>query len=80
MIMTASHAALLILLLAVLACLLARLLGRRLLAPLAEITTNFPGKLLRHQAIARPYSLVTDIRGIGRHLSFDGRCLAAQCP
>jgi C4-dicarboxylate-specific signal transduction histidine kinase len=62
--MTASHAALLILLLAVLACLLARLLGRRLLAPLAEITTNFPGKLRRHQAIAWPYSLVTDIEAL----------------
>ena len=64
MIMTASHAALLILLLAVLACLLAGLLGRRLMAPLArlaEVTTNFPGKLLRHQAIAWPYSLMTDM-------------------
>jgi HAMP domain-containing protein len=62
--MTASHAALLILLLAVLACLLARLLGRRSLAPLAEITTNFSGKLRRHQAIAWPYSFVTDIEAL----------------
>ena len=61
MIMTASHTALLILLLAVLACLLAGLLGRRLLAPLAEVTTHFLGKLLRHRAIAWPYSLVTDM-------------------
>src|SRR5215510_1320496 len=64
MTMTASHVALLLLLLAVLACLLARLLGRRLRAPLArltEVTTNSPDKLLRHQAIAWPYSLVTDI-------------------
>ena len=61
MIMTASHAALLILSLVVLACLLAGLLGRRLLAPLAEVTTHFLGKLLRHRAIAWPYSLVTDM-------------------
>jgi len=64
MTMTASHAALWILLLAVLACLLGRLLGRRLLAALArlaKVTTNLPAKLLRYQIIAWPYSLVTDI-------------------
>jgi len=67
--MTASHVALLILLLAVLACLLAGFLGgwRRLTAPLArlaEVTTHLPEKLLRHQAIAWPYSLVTDIEAL----------------
>jgi signal transduction histidine kinase len=65
--MTASHVALLILLLAVLACLLAGFLGRRLTAPLArlaEVTTHLPTKLLRHQAIAWPYSLVTDIEAL----------------
>ena len=67
MIMTASYVALLILLLAVLACLLAGCVGRRLTAPLArlaEVTTNLPGKLLRHQAIAWPYSLMTDIEAL----------------
>ena len=47
MIMTVSHAALLLLLLATLAYLLAGLLGRRLMAPLArlaEVTTNFCGR------------------------------------
>ena len=53
--------------LAVLACLLAGFLGRRLTAPLArlaEATTNLPEKLLRYQAIAWPYSLVTDIEAL----------------
>src|SRR5207247_9459059 len=53
--------------LAVLACLLAGFLGRRLTAPLArlaEVTTNLPAKLLNHQAIAWPYSLVTDIEAL----------------
>ena len=64
MIMTASHAALLILLLTVMACLLAGLLGHWLmasLARLAEVTTHFVGKLLRHRAIAWPYSLMSDM-------------------
>jgi hypothetical protein len=61
MIMTASHVTLLLLLLAVLACLLAGFARRRLTAPLAclaEVTTNLPAKFLRHQASAWPYSLV----------------------
>src|SRR6266436_7813249 len=40
---------------------------RRLTAPLArlaEVTTHLPEKLLRHQAIAWPYSLVTDIEAL----------------
>jgi signal transduction histidine kinase len=61
MIMTASPAAVLILLLAVLACLLTGRLGRRLTARLAEVTTHVAGKILRHRALAWPYSLVTDI-------------------
>ena len=67
MIMTASYVALLILLLAVLAYLLAGCVGRRLTAPLArlaEVTTNLPEKLLRHQAIAWPYSLIIDIEAL----------------
>lgn len=42
----------------------ARLVGWRLTAPLghlAEVTTNLPEKLLQHQAIVWPRSLVTDI-------------------
>jgi GAF domain-containing protein len=64
MLMTAAHAALLILLLAFLACLLAGRLGRRLTAPLArlaEITTHVSGKILRYRALAWPDSLVTDM-------------------
>src|SRR5215813_1197576 len=67
MIMTASHVTLLLLLLAVLACLLAGFARRRLTAPLAclaEVTTNLPAKLLRHQAIAWPYSLVIAIEAL----------------
>jgi hypothetical protein len=82
MTMTASHATLWFLLLAVLACLLAKLLGRRLMAALArlvKVTTNLPDKLLRHQAIAWTYSLVTDIEALAGTFN-DGRCPAAQCP
>ena len=53
--------------LAVLACLLAGFLGRRLTSPLtrlAEVTTNLPAKLLNHEAIAWPYSHVTDIEAL----------------
>ena len=53
--------------LAVLACLLAGFLGRRLTSPLArlaEVTTNLPAKLLNHQTIAWPYSRVTDIEAL----------------
>jgi len=67
MTMTASHVALLILLLAVLACLLARLLGRWLRVPLArltEVTTDSSDTLLYHQAIPGPYSLVTDLEAL----------------
>jgi len=67
MTMTASHVALLILLLAVLAWLLAGFVGRRLTAPLAhlaEVTTHLPAKLLRHQAIAWPYSRMTDMEAL----------------
>ena len=67
MTMTASQVTLLILLLVVLACLLAGFIGRRLTAPLArlaEITTNLPEKLLRHQVIAWPYSLIIDIEAL----------------
>src|SRR5262245_62137001 len=67
MIMTASHVTLLLLLLAVLACLLVGFARRRLTAPLAclaEVTTNLPAKLLRHQAIAWPYSLVIAIEAL----------------
>src|SRR5215471_14119998 len=67
MTMTASHVALLILLLAVLACLLARLLGRWLRVPLArltEVTTDSSDTLLCHQAIPGPYSLVTDLEAL----------------
>ncbi|HSX83654.1 MAG TPA: GAF domain-containing protein, partial [Candidatus Saccharimonadia bacterium] len=35
-----------------------------MLARLAEVTTHLPAKLLRHQAIAWPYSLVTDIEAL----------------
>jgi len=67
MTMTASQVTLLILLLVVLACLLAGFIGRRLTAPLArlaETTTNLPEKLLRHQVIAWPYSLIIDIEAL----------------
>jgi len=67
MTMTASHAALWLLLLAVPACLVAACRGRRLMAPLArltKVTTHLPEKLLRHQAIAWLYSLVTDIEAL----------------
>jgi C4-dicarboxylate-specific signal transduction histidine kinase len=67
MTMIASHVALLILLLAVLACLLAGFAGRRLTAPLArlaEVITHLPEKLLRHQAIAWSYSLIIDIEAL----------------
>jgi HAMP domain-containing protein len=67
MIMTASHVTLLLLLLAVLACLLAGFARRRLTAPLAclaEVTTNLPAKFLRHQASAWPYSLVIAIEAL----------------
>jgi signal transduction histidine kinase/HAMP domain-containing protein/ActR/RegA family two-component response regulator len=53
--------------LAALACLLAGFLGRRLTSPLArlaEVTTNLPAKLLNHEAIAWPYSRVTDIEAL----------------
>jgi C4-dicarboxylate-specific signal transduction histidine kinase len=68
---TASHAALvtllLAILLAVLAYLLVRVLGRRLtalLTRLAAVTTNLPDTLLHHRALAGPYSLVTDIEAL----------------
>jgi signal transduction histidine kinase/ActR/RegA family two-component response regulator len=67
MTMTASHAALWLLLLAVPACLVAACLGCRLMAPLArlaKVTTHLPEKLLRHQALAWLYSLVTDIEAL----------------
>jgi signal transduction histidine kinase/ActR/RegA family two-component response regulator len=67
MIMTASHVTLLLLLLAILACLLAGFARRRLTAPLAclaEVTTNLPAKFLRHQASAWPYSLVIAIEAL----------------
>src|SRR5262245_36864491 len=67
MTMTASHAALWILLLAVPACLVAACLGHRLMAPLArlaKVTTHLPDKLLRHQALAWLYSLMTDIEAL----------------
>ena len=67
MTMAASHVALLILLLAVLACLLAGCVRRRLTAPLArlaEVTTHLPAKLLRHRAIAWTYSLIIDIEAL----------------
>src|SRR5215470_17031876 len=71
MTMTSLHVAWWLLWLAVPACLLVACRGRRLLAPLARLakaTTHLPAKLLRHHALAWPYSLVPDIEALAGRL------------